>query len=180
MLILTHEGPGFRSSLMERAAAVARAQALQLDPRFAAVKAMRSTQSKHSANRFFVLCLPACEHKRAELLARLQSERSQRAEQEGARYVWVPDAQRPVWHLVSVSGSVYELDNHGQSCTCPDHRVCQDNGLRCKHLVAFERGYGSFLTPANWDGLRQLAERAASRTQPTQPERQPVALPIAA
>mgnify|MGYP000515871853 CR=1 FL=1 len=180
MLILTHEGPGFRSPLMARDAAVSRAQSLQQDPQYAAVKALESTRAKHPANRFFVLCLPACERQRAELLAQFQEERLRRAEQEGPQYVWVPDPQRPVWQLVTVAGSVYEVDNHGQSCTCPDFGVCQDNSLRCKHLIAFEQGLGSFLTLANWDGLRLLAERASSGSLPMPPERQPVALPVAA
>jgi hypothetical protein len=165
---------------MARDAAVSRAKALQQDPQYAAVKALESSRAKHPANRFFVLCLPACERQRAELLAQFQAERSQRADQEGPQYVWVPDPQRPVWSLVTVSGSVYEVDNHGQSCNCPDFGVCLDNGLRCKHLIAFERGYGSFLTLANWDGLRLLAERTSSGGLSPQPERQPVALPVAA
>lgn len=177
MNILTHDGPGFRSRLMERAAAVAKAQELQSSPHYAVVKAMESARASHPQHRFFVVCIPACEQTRARLLAEFQEERIQRAEKEGPQYVWVPDAQRPVWHLASLSGEAYEVDNHGQTCTCRDFGVCRDNGLVCKHLVAFERGYGSFLTLANWAGLCLLMERTSSGSRP---ERAPVAVPIAA
>ena len=54
--------------------------------------------------------------------------------------------------------------------------VCRDNGLLCKHLVAFQRGLGQYLAAEQWPRLQLLAQKI---TEPAA-ERQPVAVPVAA
>jgi len=61
-------------------------------------------------------------------------------------------------------------------CSCRDMGVCRDNGLLCKHLVAFQRGLGQYLAAEQWPRLQLLA---AKITEPAA-ERQPVAVPVAA
>ena len=178
MLILTHEGPGYRSRLISRGTALAKASELQGNPEFTGVKVLESTRARHPTSRFFIVALPVCPEHQVHLLGQLQHERNDRAEQEGPAYLWAPDPDRPFWHLVSTTGQVYEVDNHGQTCTCRDFGVCRDNGLVCKHLVAFEKGFGTFLSPEHWGRLRLLAVELQSPR--VQRERRPVALPVAA
>lgn len=176
MLILTHAGPGYRSRLVAREAASAKAEEVRQSAEYTGVQVLESTRAKHPTDRFFVVCLPADDAIRAQLLAQFQQERRERAEAEGPEYVWAPDPDAPFWHLLSCSGQVYEVDNHGQTCSCRDFGVCRDNGLICKHLVAFEHGWGTFLAPTVWHSLQRLASR---KGQPPA-ERPPVAVPVAA
>lgn len=169
MLVLTHQGPGFRSRLLFKEAALARAAALQADPRYCDVRAMESMRSRHEARRYFVVCHPVCEAARARMLEQFGEQRNQKAEKEGPRYVWAPDTERGLWYLLALSGEVYEVDNHAQTCTCRDFGVAKDNGLVCKHLVAFERGYGKFLSPEDWESLRLLASKILAPRDPYSP-----------
>jgi len=169
MLMLTHEGPGFRSRLLDREAALARAARLKADPRYCEVRAMESMRSRHEARRFFVVCLPVCEAARARLLEEFRRRRDAKAEKEGPEYLWAPDTERGLWYLLALSGEVYEVDTHAQTCTCRDFGVAKDNGLVCKHLVAFERGYGKFLDPADWERLRLLAAKILAPRDPYSP-----------
>jgi len=61
MLILTHDGPGFRSRLQERADALAQAEQLQRGPRYSRVVTLESTRAAHPSRRFFVVCYPNSE-----------------------------------------------------------------------------------------------------------------------
>ena len=56
MLILTHDGPGFRSRLQERTDALVQAEQLQQDLRYARVVTLESTRAAHPERRFFVVC----------------------------------------------------------------------------------------------------------------------------
>lgn len=176
MLILTHEGPGYRSKLMGKKAALSRADQLREDPQYTGVKTLVSTRSQHASNRFFVVCLPADDEVRAGLLRHFQQERILRAEEEGPQYLWVAHPEQPVWQLLSLSGEVYLVSTEQQLCSCRNAGVCRDNGLVCKHLVALQRGYGLFISREQWGRLQLLAEKLG---QPAA-ERQPVALPVAA
>ena len=176
MLILTHQGPGFRSKLMDREAALARAAQLREDPQYEAVTTLESTRSQHPADRFFVVCLPASEEKRAALLDQFQQERIARAEQEGPQYLWVADGDQPVWHLLTLSGEPYVVTQEEPRCSCRDFGVCRDNGLLCKHLAALSLGLGLFLQPDQFQRLQLLAQKLEEPAAP----RHPVALPVAA
>jgi hypothetical protein len=175
MLILTHEGPGFRSKLMDRDAAIRRARELREDPRYAAVKALESMRSRHPSSRFFVVCVTADEEQRAALLAQFQRERIERAEAEGPQYLWARHPEQPAWYLLALSGDLYLVGaEEPHSCTCRDAGVCRDNGLVCKHVIALQREYGLFLPAEHGQRLRLLAEKLG------EPERKPVAVPLAA
>jgi hypothetical protein len=176
MLILTHQGPGFRSKLMGREAALARAAQLREDPQYQAVTTLESNRSQHPTNRFFVVCLPASEEKRQALLEQFQQERIERAEKEGPRYLWVADPDQPVWHLLSLGDEPYVVDQAGAVCSCRDAGVCRDNGLLCKHLAALQLGLGLFVPAEQFQRLQFLA----AKLQQPAPERQPVAVPVAA
>jgi hypothetical protein len=175
MVILTHEGPGYRSKLMSEAEARAFAERLRGDTQYTGVHVLESTRAR-SANRCFVVCQPACPEKRAALLQQLQQDRLLRALEEGPGYVWLADPAQPVWHVLSLSGECYAVSTEPASCTCRDAGVCADTGLFCKHVAALQQGLGVFVTPAQFQRLQQLA---ASLGQPAA-EREPVALPVAA
>ncbi len=175
MVVLTHEGPGYRSKLMPEEPARAFADRLREDPQYTGVTVLESTRAR-SANRYFVVCLPACDQKREALLQQLQQERVLRALEEGPGYVWLADPDQPVWHVLSLSGEVYTVAAEPSSCTCRDAGVCQDTGLSCKHVAALHQGLGVFVTPAQFERLQQLAGKIG---QPVA-ERRPVAVPVAA
>lgn len=175
MHTLTHAGPGYRSPLTTKAQAADLARRLREDPHFTGVQLLESTRSSKRA-RFYVVCLPNSEEKRLELLAHHQDERYRKAEQEGPHLVWRADEGGQFWHVLSLSGEVYQVASGGQSCTCRDAGVCADNGLQCKHALALQLGLGVFVTPELLAKLEQLEQR---RQQPPAP-REPVALPVAA
>lgn len=176
MDILTHQGPGYRSKLVPKGQAADLARRLREDPHFTEVQLLESTRAQHKTRRFYVVCLPNCAEKREELLARHQEERIRKAETEGPHLLWLADPEVAVWHVLSLSGEVYQVDNAGTSCTCRDAGVCADNGLLCKHAVALQKGLGTFVTPELQQRLQLLEEK---RQQPPA-ARPPVALPVAA
>jgi hypothetical protein len=170
---LTHQGPGYRSRLISKAEAAELARRLRQDPQFCEVRLLESTRSqKH--HRFYVDCLPNSPEKREELLDRHQAERHKRAEQEGPHLVWLADPEQPLWHVLSLSGEVYQVGNKGEYCSCRDGGVCPDNGISCKHAVALQLGLGVFVTPELRAKLHQLEVRLS---QPPAP-RHPVAVPV--
>jgi hypothetical protein len=174
MVILTHEGPGFRSKLMAKRDALARAKQLGEDPQFTGVRTLEHARSR-KPERFFVVCQPVDEQTRSTLLEQLQQDRITRAEEEGPYLLWA-QAEPPTWYCLSLSDELYSLTPEERHCTCRDAGVCRDNDLVCKHVIAFERGLGVFYSPEQWQRLRLLVEKIG---QP-QAERQPVALPVAA
>ncbi len=174
MLMLLHEGPAYRSKLMDREAALARADQLRPDPRFSAVRVMESTRTDR-ADRFFVVCHPADPEEAARLLRQFQAERDARAELEGPEYLWVEDPDAGVYRLLTRSGEPYVVDLAGTVCSCRDGGVCRDTGLQCKHLVALGRGLGFFVPADRWRRLQLLHGKLQQSPAPRLPVRLPVA-----
>src|SRR5207248_8599080 len=121
------------------------AQCVSANPRFTEVSVGSSSRAKGDAC-WFVSFRPVSEERQADMAARQQMPREERALTEGSAYVWVldKDGGRAFFWLMSASGEVYEVDPQGRSCSCPDYRYrCEGTGLKCKHLVALEAGLGT-------------------------------------
>jgi hypothetical protein len=175
MLTLTHAGPAYRSPLISKGQAAELARNLREEPRYTGVQLLESTRSSKRA-RYYVVCLPTSEEMRQRMLAHHQQERIRKAEEEGPRMVWLADPVEAHWHVLSLSGELYQVSSDGDLCTCRDAGVCRDNGLLCKHSVALKLGLGTFFTPELAQRLQQLQDKLQ---QPPAP-RLPVAVPVAA
>ncbi len=183
MRILTHQGPGYRSVLMGRSQALDLSRRLREDTHFTAVQTLESQRHRGSA-RYFVVCVPTLPEKRRELLEQFHQDRVTRAEEEGPRYLWVGGQPAQLWHVLTLSGSLYQVDTDQRTCSCRDFGVSADNGLLCKHLLSFDRGLGQFVTAQDFQRLQQHAGQLtapAGDPAPCPPApRSPVAVPVAA
>ncbi len=126
----------YRTKLMElaRAAAFARCIGGNTD-RFADVTIEESGRARSDA-KFFVQFRPISRERQEALYGAQFDLRTQRAEAEGADYIfWQDDSRRFWWCFNPKSGETYEVSAGG--CTCPDHEFrCKRAGLQCKHVQA--------------------------------------------
>jgi predicted nucleic acid-binding Zn finger protein len=144
--ISSQTGITYRSKCLPKDQAVRFSLCLQANPLFCDVHLCASKRA-HEPRCWFVQFRPVSEERQAEMFARQQLPREERALAEGSRYVWCRDKNRgrAFFWLLSASGEVYEVDAGGRSCSCPDFTYrCQNApGLRCKHLLALENGLGT-------------------------------------
>lgn len=75
-----------------------------------------------------------------------QSQRLQKALEEGPDYIWVENEEGSGFDVMSLSGQVYTVAPSAGSCDCPDHRLrCRRIAIKCKHILAFELGLGTIV-----------------------------------
>ncbi len=156
MHTLTNVGPGYKSNCMALALAQARADELTGKPGVGSVEIRESQRNQGKDERFYVVSIPKSETKRAELLEHHRTTREARAKQEGPGYVFAQQPETGIIHCVALRGNVYQIDQDGH-CSCPDYTDnAAPNGLRCKHLVAFGLGLGTFISAAAWRAVSAL------------------------
>ena len=127
----------YRSKTMtvERAAAFARCLAANAE-RFTSVEIVLA-RTKETA--YFVQFRPVNPERQGDIYEQQWNVRAERAQQEGAEYIFWRDADKAgvTWCFNPQSGETYEVTPF--SCTCPDyHYRCEKAGLHCKHQHALQ------------------------------------------
>ncbi len=129
----------YRTQLLSHAAAERFAGCLRANPRFTGVSVCLSPRAR-SECRYFVRYEPSSEARRQHLLTLAQTDRSERATEQFARYEIVGGPAH--WLTINTeSGAVYETTD--SRCTCPDMAYhCRRSGLVCKHVLMVRRVLG--------------------------------------
>lgn len=157
MAVISRGAIVHRTQLLARPAACRFAQCLAGNPRFCEVEVCESRHAKpENPERWYVQYQPRNPDRQLALIGAQLQQRLERAQAEGAGYQWFADPDqhgpRAFWHVLTLSGQVYEVDFEGRDCSCPDqHYRCRPAGLRCKHLLAYDAGQGLYHTPDQHD-----------------------------
>lgn len=182
MTILSFGRTVHRTKLLTREQAERFMACVANNPLFTAPALCRSNRTEHPTVCWYAQYEPASPSGRSKHLSAEQSKRLDRAYEEGERYIWVRDPDRPMWLLAGLSGDIYELDLGFHTCSCPDFEVRLGkgrDGLCCKHLCAGRMRLGTFYTlpqfnspqgQQHWQSIH--GARHSSRTAP------PAAAPI--
>lgn len=142
----------YRTRLLTRIQADRFSRCLAANPRFTAVEVHESTRAKDPERSLYITFLPASQSRQAALLGHQHDARQARAQAEGVFYIWAGDPDFEYWHLLTLSGEVFEVDAEARECSCPDHQFrCKRAGLRCKHLLAYDANLGTYYAPTQWE-----------------------------
>jgi hypothetical protein len=136
----------YRSRCMEYERAQAFALCLRANStRFTGVDLSHSERAKGSRS-WFVTFAPVNPDRMADIGDRENAARIQRADREGAAYLYMldVDSPRPFYRVYNPkSGETYELDS--SSCSCADFVYRCDKasgfGLKCKHIHEMTRRF---------------------------------------
>ncbi len=143
--IITSDGFfAYRTRCMEYEQAESFALCLKANrSRFTSIGVELSPRAK-GQRAWFVTFQPVNPDRMADIGDREQAARIQRADREGADYIFVIDTHspRPFYRCFNPkSGETYELDH--STCDCPDHvyrlNKVSGFGIRCKHAVELQR-----------------------------------------
>jgi hypothetical protein len=125
----------YRTKNMDLARAAAFARCLAANAaRFTSVT-IETARTK--AEQYFVTFRPTSETRQGNLYQAEWDARKERAEAEGAEYIFWrdPDKAGVDWCFNPKSGETYEVSTF--ECSCPDHQFrCKNAGLLCKHQQA--------------------------------------------
>lgn len=133
--ILTNGAIAYRTKPMELARAAAFAKCIEANAgRFTSVEI---SQARAKTEQYFVTFRPTSETRQGDLYQAEWDARQQRAQEEGAEYIFWRDTDNPGvdWVFNPKSGETYQVSTFG--CTCPDYMFrCEKAGLLCKHQQA--------------------------------------------
>lgn len=134
---ITSEGAiCFRSKIMPLSLASSFAKCIEANAsRFTDVSITPAKRTKEE--KYFVQFRPVSADRQGAMYEAEYSARAERAQSEGADYIFWPDADNPGtdWCFNPISGETYQVSLF--DCTCADHVYrCNKAGLVCKHRHA--------------------------------------------
>jgi hypothetical protein len=125
----------YRTKNMDIAHAAAFARCIEANNgRFTSVEIVEA-RTKEEA--YFVTFRPVSPERQGDMYEQQWNVRKERAEQEGAEYIFWRDTDNPGtdWCFNPKSGETYQVSTF--SCSCPDYVYrCEKAGLLCKHQQA--------------------------------------------
>jgi hypothetical protein len=135
--ILNNGSIAYRTKPMDIARAAAFAKCITANSaRFTSVEIV---EARTKAEQYFVTFRPTSETRQGDLYQEQWDVRKERAEVEGAEYIFWrdPDKAGVTWCFNPMSGETYEVTPF--SCTCADYVYrCEKAGLHCKHMFALD------------------------------------------
>lgn len=125
----------YRTRNMEQTKAAAFARCIEANA--ARFRDVQVCEAHTATPQFYVQFRPTSAARQADLYEAAFNARKDRADREGAEYLFWPDPDHAGshWCFNPLSGETYQVETF--SCSCPDYQMrCSRAGLLCKHQQA--------------------------------------------